>query len=153
DKGNGATAFQVAGNVIAYATGMELPNPKLTKSSIVEEKIDGKEVKATRDFLEVAQIRHNGDWEPAPSAMRNLMLHLRSADKLNVSLKKIDVAPDSPQLFHHRFVYMHGRRRFELNDASLRNLRAHLKTGGLLLADACCGSSEFDAGFRDMVKK
>jgi hypothetical protein len=81
------------------------------------------------------------------------MLYLRSADKLDVSLKKVDVVLDSPVLFHHRFLYMHGRRRFEINDAALRNLRAHLKTDGLLLADACCGSTEFDAAFRDMANK
>jgi hypothetical protein len=132
---------------------MELPKPKLTKSEILDEKIDKVDVRITRDFLEVAQIRHTGDWEPAPSAMHNLMLHMRSADKLDVSLKKVDISLENPELFHHRFLYMHGRKRFEVNDKGLRNLRAHLKTGGLLLADACCGSSEFDVSFRAMANK
>jgi hypothetical protein len=146
----GSLAFRMAGNIIAYATNMELPKPKLTKSDLVQEKT---EIKITRNFLEVAQIKHSGDWEPAPAAMRNLMLHLRAVDKLDVSLKKVDISLDSNRIFQHRFLYMHGRRKFDYNDTALQNLRAHLKTGGLLLADACCGSSEFDASFREMANK
>jgi hypothetical protein len=149
-SGMGTLAFRLAGNIVAYATNMELPKPKLTEVKIVDEKVD---INITRNFLEVGQLRHEGDWEPAPAAMRNLMSYLRATYRLDVSLKKADVRMGHPEIFQHRFLYMHGRGKFTTDENMLKNLRMHLKTGGLLLADACCGSKEFDASFREMANK
>jgi hypothetical protein len=149
-KPEGVLAFRLIGNIVAYATNMELPKPKLTTVDIGQEPVD---IRVTRNFLEVGQLRHEGDWEPAPAAMRNLMAHLRTTYRLDVSLKKADVRINSPEIFQHRFLYMHGRGRFTLDKNGLKNLSAHLKTGGLLLADACCGSKEFDSAFREMAAK
>jgi hypothetical protein len=46
---------------------------------------------------------------------------------------------------------MQGRKRFSFNEAELENLRADLKTGAVLLADACCGKAEFDTAFREFA--
>lgn len=149
-EGKGVLAFRLAGNIIAYATNMELPKPKLTPVEIAG---DRAEIHLTRNFLEVGQLRHSGDWEPAPAAMRHLMAHLRSKFQLDVALKKSDVRPHHAELFQHGFLYMHGRGRFNLDSQAVKNLRAHLTTGGFLLADACCGSTEFDAAFREMIQQ
>src|SRR5262249_5038022 len=37
-------------------------------------------------------------------------------------------------------------------DADLKHLRFTLESGGLLLADACCGADEFDASFHRLVE-
>jgi hypothetical protein len=50
-------------------------------------------------------------------------------------------------------MYLHGRRRFAFTPDELVNLRTNLQTGGLLLADACCGKAEFDAAFREFAAK
>ncbi len=149
-KGRGATAFQVAANVIAYATNMELPKPKGTRVELVGEKLD---IRLPRGFLKVGQVKHEGDWEPAPAAMKNLMLDLRSRAHLDLALQKEAVSLGSANMFQYRFLYMHGRRQFNFPDASLKNLAANLQTGGLLLADACCGSPEFDKAFRAMANR
>jgi hypothetical protein len=149
-EGKGVLAFRLAGNIVAYATNMELPKPKLTRVPITDESV---EIRVTRNFLEVGQLRHSGDWEPAPSAMRHLMAHLRSTFKMDVALKKTNVRPGHPEIFQHGFLYMHGRGRFQFDALAIKNLRAHLTTGGLLLADACCGSEEFDAAFREMMQQ
>jgi hypothetical protein len=47
---------------------------------------------------------------------------------------------------------MHGRNAFSLRDDEIKKLRFNLETGGLLFADACCGSKAFDQAFRQMVK-
>ncbi len=149
NEAKGLIAFRLAANIVAYATNMERPKPKLTGVEIAD---DAVEIKRARNFLEVGQIRHGGDWEPAPNAMRHLMAYLRQTHKLDVSLAKTDVRPAHPELFHHGFLYMHGRGPFEFDAAALKNLRAHLTTGGLLLADACCGSEEFDKSFREAIR-
>src|SRR5689334_5708041 len=47
-----------------------------------------------------------------------------------------------------RLLYMHGRNDFTTAKKDLVHLRSRLKSGGLLLADACCEGKPFDAAFR-----
>src|SRR5262249_7061002 len=146
----GLRAFQLAGNVMAYATGLEMPKPRLTESKILDMR---EEKRVARGYLKTAQIRHEGDWQPAPHAMPNLMRYLRGEFKLDVSTTTAEIRLSSPELFQFKFLYMHGRNRFAFSDGELESLRANLKTGGLLMADGCCGKREFDAAFRDFAAR
>lgn len=145
----GEEAFRLAGNVVAYATGMELPKPRLTKVEVAE--ADARQV--PRNFLRVAQIRHEGNWEPAPQAMRNLMFHVRESAKLDAALRKEVLPITHPDLFQFKFLYMHGRNKFAVEETEIETIRANLETGGMLFADACCGKKEFDESFREFAKK
>ena len=146
----GTLAFRLAGNIIAYATGLEMPKPRLTKVDVADSRDDRH---VPRGFLKVAQLKHEGDWQPAPRAMPNLMRYVRNEHKLDVTLQKEDLPVSSPDIFLFKFLYMHGRKSFDIPAANLENLRADLKTGGLLLADACCGKAEFDRSFRAFAAK
>jgi Domain of unknown function (DUF4159) len=142
----GRKAFQLGANIIAYATGLEAPRRKLPSVPIVGEDT----VKVKRGYLEVAQLMHNGDWQPAPKAMEALMAAARK-DGLDVVLKTKPLAPSARALTDHRFFYMHGRAEFHEKTEDLQKLRFLLKSGGTLLADACCGSAAFDKSFREFV--
>jgi hypothetical protein len=151
-------AYRLGGNIIAYATGMELPKPRLTRQEVLDEQKVERNV--PRGFLKVAQLHHEGDWQPAPKAMANLMLHLRQPPaRLDVVLKTEELSlgeklPDkTPAVMNFKFLYMHGRKDFKLDAEELKNLRANLKTGGILFADACCGKKEFDGAFRKMIEQ
>jgi hypothetical protein len=146
----GIEAFKLAGNIVAYATNMEPPQPRLHHVAVIDTK---EEAKLPRGFFKVAQIRHEGDWQPAPNAMKNLMAHLREEAKLDVALQTEPIGITSQKMADFKFLYMHGRRKFEFDDKDLKGLRWNLKTGGLLLADACCGNKEFDAAFRGFANK
>jgi hypothetical protein len=153
DIGNvdrGTMAFRMAGNVIAYATGMEMPKPRLTRAEITDDREDRH---VPRGFLKVAQLKHEGDWQPAPRAMTNLMQYVRNEHKLDVTLQKEELPIGSEDVYQFKFLYMHGRRAFDVPAEQLENMRANLKTGGLLLADACCGKKEFDKSFREFAKR
>lgn len=147
----GVLAFRLGGNIVAYATGLEMPKPRLTEMEVLNHKEDQKKV--PRGYLKVAQIRHEGDWQPAPRAMRNLMAHLRERVRLLVALQTEPLRLTHPDLPDFKFLYMHGRNAFTFADDELDNLRADLQTGGLLLADACCGKKAFDAAFRTFMEK
>ncbi|HEX4591659.1 MAG TPA: DUF4159 domain-containing protein, partial [Gemmataceae bacterium] len=146
----GTQAFRLAGNIIAYATGMEMPKPRLTKVDLPDDREDRR---LPRGFLRVAQLKHEGDWQPAPRAMTNLMQSVRAEHKLDVTLQKEELSVDSRDIFLYKFLYMHGRRAFDIPAERLENLRADLKIGGLLLADACCGKTEFDRAFRTFAAR
>jgi hypothetical protein len=48
---------------------------------------------------------------------------------------------------------MTGHADFALTDPEVTCLRSYLKAGGALIADACCGSLEFDQAFRREMKR
>lgn len=146
----GQQAFRLGGNIIAYATGLEPPKPRLTEVKISNEKM---EEKIPRGYLKVVQLKHDGDWQPAPRAMRRLMAHMRDGARLDVALKTETLDPHSSDVLNFKFLYMHGRKPFNYDNDALDNLRSDLQTGGLLFADACCGKKEFDASFRAFVAK
>lgn len=148
-KTRGEKAFQLAANVIAYATGKEPPKNRLATRKLA----DDKEVKnPPRGFVQPVQLKI-GEEPPAKAAMRNLMSYLRENAKLDVSLKTEGLPPSDPELFKFKFLYMHGKKGFEIDDDGIENLKANLQSGGVLLADACCGSEKFDKAFRQFAEK
>ncbi len=151
-EGKGRDAFRMGANIIAYATGLELPKARLTQ---VEVPSTAEEKSVPRGYLKVAQLRHAGDWQPAPRAMRNLMTEVRDPAKLglDVALETKEMPLGDPNLLDYRFLYMHGRNEFKYPEGEgLKKLKFNLETGGLLFADACCGAKRFDAAFRQFVK-
>ncbi|MFO0880466.1 MAG: DUF4159 domain-containing protein [Gemmataceae bacterium] len=149
DGERGQKAFELGANVIAYATGLEPPRPRLSKVEITSE---NPRDKVRRGFVQVAQLRHEGDWQPAPRAMHNLMAEARKVG-LDVLLKTTPVFPGDEAILDYRFLYLHGRNTFATRAADLKKLRFNLRSGGLLLADACCGSRTFDTAFRAFVQE
>lgn len=152
DGPNGRTqlAFRAGANIAAYATGLEPPEDKLTKVNIVSDKPD----LIKRNFLHVAQLNYGGrDWQPAPHAMRNLMDHVQKNFDVDVILQTKALTPGDPNLPDYKFLYMHGRREFTIPEENVKRLREHLEGGGILLADACCGSEKFDKSFRDLMQQ
>ncbi len=146
DKGK--KAFLLADNVIAYATGLEPPRQKGDSVTIVD---TPKVAPIRRGYLKTAQLKHGGQWQPAPKAMHNLMIEARAAG-LDVALDPAEIGPGDPDVVNHAFLYMHGRSSFSFKPAELEHLRFALEEkGALLFADACCGSSTFDASFRQFI--
>jgi len=144
----GKEAFLLGGKIIAYATGMELPKPRLTKVDVPH---DSGETKVPRGYFKVAQLKHSNDRHSTSGVMRNLMLYLRNSARVDVAFQTQEMQPTDRDLLNYKFLYMHGRGNFEMDDLDL--IRANLQTGGLLFADACCGKKPFDDSFRAFVKK
>jgi hypothetical protein len=147
----GQYAFQLAANVIAYATGKEPPKRRLAQKPIVSSKADEKSPR--QGFVQLVQLNLD---EPAPaeSALRNLTGYLREIARLDmVPPPKDRMRATDPNLHNFKFLYLHGRKAFDLDGDAVENLKANLQTGGLLLADACCGSEAFDTSFRKAVGK
>jgi hypothetical protein len=90
---------------------------------------------------------------PAPAAMSNLMSHLRKFAGMDVVLKTQKLPIDHEDLGNFKFIYFHDRAKFKFGDAELKTLRFNLETGGLLFADACCGSKQFDESFRAFAQQ
>jgi hypothetical protein len=143
-------AMQIGVNVAAYATGREPPRSLEAPKKLADDvRLD----EIQRGLLQVAQIKHTGQWNAAPRALRNLLLALNDTVGLTASTKPRDLPANDPSLFQYPLLYMHGRTRFQLSPDERNALRLHLSRGGVLFADACCGATPFDRSFRDLLKQ
>lgn len=141
-------ALRVGQNVIDYATGRELPADKLT----IREVRDFKAEAAKRGALQIAKLRHAGDWNVAPLAVPNLMTSLRDKLGFDVVVSHKELFPRDPNLVNYPLIYIHGRASVSFAREDVAILKRHLEPGGgTLFADAACGSSAFDAAFRRFV--
>jgi hypothetical protein len=151
----GEMSYKLAGNIIAYATGLELPKPKLTTTKLLDPNLLDKG--PIRGLFQVAQLKGPGEDAPAPSAMRNLMAYMKVKTRLDVALKTKSLFPGDDPLFQYKFMYLHGRKVLNWSDVDIENVKSNLATGGLLLADAGCNGFDawhkFDASFRGICKK
>lgn len=143
-------ALRLGANIVAYATGPEDLRDKLedrkTYKDIPEDQI-------RRNYLQIAKIRHNGDWNPAPLAVRNLMLSLRDIAKIDVVGQERPIDLLDPNLVNYPLCYMHGRTQFQMDRKERETLAEYLANGGVLFADACCGNAKFDEAFRALMKE
>jgi hypothetical protein len=139
-------AERIGQNVVDYATGREMPADKLT----VREVKDFGRDDPRRGTLQIAKLVHAGDWNVAPLAVPNLMDILRKPPlSFDVVLQHKELYPKDPNLVNYPLIYLHGRASFGFTPEEMVLLRRHLEPGGgLLFADAACGSPAFDAAFR-----
>jgi hypothetical protein len=104
----------------------------------------------------VNKLRHGprGDWNNDPDDARNLTAVVSRDWKTLLTWQAVDPATASvPDLLQAPIAYLNGHQAPEFDALGRRNLRAFVEQGGFLLADACCSSKEFDAGFRRLVKE
>jgi serine/threonine protein kinase len=102
------------------------------------------------------KLRHGpaGDWSNDPDDVRNLVeivardrktpLTWRVADPAFATLVDLRQAP---------IVFLNGHRPPDLSSEAKEQLRLYVDQGGTILADACCGSSFFDAGFKQLMRE
>ena len=137
-------------NIIAYATGRK-PPIKLDPSTIpVDAKVKDP---IERGLIQVAKLKHDGGWDTAPQSVRNLLTELNQLVGETASLKQKALTANDPNIHIYPLVTMHGRTEFQLSEAERTQLTKYLSQGGLLFADACCGSRAFDTSFRKLVKE
>ena len=142
-------ATRIGVNVVAYATGREPPE-KLSEASI--QRPDNTE-RIERGLLQIARLRHNGGWDTAPRAARNLLLALNETVGVTASTKVEAIPATLDEMTRFPLICMHGRYRFQMPSQQQEAVREYLKRGGVLFADACCGSSQFDRSFRDLIRQ
>jgi len=108
---------------------------------------------STRGQLVIAQVVHDGDWDPTPSALPSLMKYMRQNTTLDVQFKRETVDLAKVDAFKHPVLYITGLRDFTFTNAEVDRLRNYIESGGVLVADAAAGRKAFDEAFRREIKK
>jgi hypothetical protein len=144
-------SMRVGVNVVAYATGRE-PYDKLDAPQ-EDTAATGPQDKIERGLLQVAKLRHTGDWDAAPRALRNVLLALNRTSGPLASTHQKNLVPSDENLRSYPLAYLHGRSAFQFSPQEIAKLREYLNGGAVLFSDACCGSPQFDQSFRNLVRQ
>jgi hypothetical protein len=108
---------------------------------------------ARTDKFRVGQIQHEGDWNPDPVGLRNLLDTVGQTTALKISFATEPVRVQADTLSKYPFLYMTGHEDFVWSDSQVEAMRQYLRNGGFLFADACCGRQKFDFAFRREMAK
>jgi hypothetical protein len=141
-------ARQLGANLITYLLGSFQLARFLSTTKVYYEA----EAPSRDDFV-FAQLMHEGDWDPDPSAIHNLLKYARDNSTLEVKFKRQNVRLKDPKTTSYPLLYMTGHREFVWSADEVGMLQKYLKAGGLLLADSCCGRVAFDMAFRREMGK
>jgi hypothetical protein len=137
--------LRIGENVVTYATNRELKN-KLDRpqADLVNEKPDLPE----RGVLKVPKLTYDGGGDDAPHAIPALLSFIQREAQLRVAVQNQLISATETSLHEYPVVFMHGRRTFRFSPAERKSLAEYAARGGVLFADAICGSSEFADSFR-----
>ncbi|MEP0848103.1 MAG: DUF4159 domain-containing protein [Phycisphaerae bacterium] len=143
-------ALELGTNIAAFATGRRPLRDRLDVITLPEdEKAD--RLPPADGALRLAQLVYRGDWRPDPHALENLAEALRETAGVRVLDRYQPVRAVEEELRPAPVVFMTGHHRFELSTEEQGALAAHLRRGGFLFAEACCGSAAFDVAFRQLA--
>lgn len=148
-------AFKLGTNIAAFATGRQALRDRLDVVTVPENA--GEDQVAAKVppglALRLAQVVYDGDWRPDAGALVGLAEFLRDEGGLDVVTQYATVRLEGERLGRHPILYLTGHFGFELTSQERAALAEHLRRGGFLLADACCGREAFDASLRRLVRQ
>jgi RNA polymerase sigma factor (sigma-70 family) len=104
----------------------------------------------------INKLRHDpaGDWDNDPDDVGNLVGIVARDWKSLVTWQAVDSKKATvADLLRAPIVFISGHKAPEFAPAERANLRAYVGEGGVILAEACCGSADFDRGFRTLMKE
>lgn len=145
-------AFKLGANIAAYAVGRRPLRDRLDVV-VLPTSTEAAPGPAKADAFRLAQVVYNGDWRPFPRALTNLAEFLRDEVKLDVVTQYRQVRLTDRDLYANPVLYLAGHFEFDLSEPERTALAAHLRRGGFLIADACCGTEPFDSSLRRLLRQ
>lgn len=141
-----AAARSLGINILAYATNREVKYKLEMENGPLASEESAQAYQ--RAVLRVAKARHSGGWNAAPGALLNLLQVTAQQTGMRVDIEQNDLPIADPQLMDYQILFMHGRSAFQLSDEDRRQLKTYVERGGVVMADAVCGSAAFAKAFR-----
>ena len=136
-------AVKMGANLCTYM----LANYQLGRAS-ASEKVYYQSDASQRDEFVMGQLMHEGDWDPHPSGVVNLLRYLDKNSTMDLLFKRATIGAEEADAFAYPVMYVTGHRPLTWTEAQRTALRKYFSDGGVLIANACCGRTAFDAAFR-----
>ena len=141
-------ALKIGANFMAYVTATRDAGVGLAEA---KRYVDATPTRT--DKFRVGQLVHEGDWNPDPVGLRNLLDTVGQTTALRISFATEPVEPILHRLSRFPFLYLTGHEDFVWSDAQVVALRQYLNNGGFIFAEACCGRQRFDLALRREMAK
>lgn len=141
-------AIRMGINIVAYVAALR----QVAEVEAVTREIQAPASRLRQQFT-IAQLCHNGDWNPDPNSMYQWLRHLANESSLAVGFNLKYVDSIESQLASYPFLFMTGFRDPRLSDEEVTALCNHLRAGGFLFINNCSGYSEFDQHCRELITR
>jgi hypothetical protein len=145
---NPGDAIRLGINLVSYIAALR----QVAEVQAVTREINAPNERKRQQFT-IAQLRHDGDWNPDPNSTIQWLRHLASESSLAVNFDVKPIDASETRLAPNPFVYMTGFRDPHLSDDEIGALRRHLQAGGFLFINNCSGYQAFDRHVRTLVGK
>ena len=142
------SAFQLGVNILTYATAMRA----WAQNSAHAMQFTNRE-QSLSDHFKMGQIMYEGVWKTRHAGISVLLQSFNQRTGVPVKFGLRDLRLTDEALFDTPVLYITGHEYFELTPDEIAALRAYLETGGLLLAESCCGRKGFDLAFRQVIRQ
>jgi hypothetical protein len=142
------SAQQLGVNLLSYATAERAWSKNVTHTMqfVDQEKVTGSK-------MYIAQVIYDGEWKTRSTGLSNLLRQFNHRTGVPVKFERREVRLTDPKLSDYPMLYMHGHEDFVLSNAEAQKLHEYLKNGGMLLAEACCGRTDFTNAFEREMQK
>ena len=97
------------------------------------------------------KLAWRGDWNCHTRDLSNLTRYAENTFEMPFRWQIVDIRGDISDWLDAPVLYLTGHQRPAFSDEEKKKLREFTEKGGLILAEACCGSKEFDAGLRELA--
>ena len=104
----------------------------------------------------INKLRHapGNDWDNDSHDVSHLVSIVSRDWETRLCWQMLDLdQANAPDFSPAPIVFFNGHKRPEFSAAARQKLREYVEHGGFVFAEACCGSAEFDEGFRKLVKE
>jgi RNA polymerase sigma factor (sigma-70 family) len=94
----------------------------------------------------------SGDWNSDPDDVRNLVSIVSRDWHYVLTWQVVDSKKSTvPDLLRAPILFISGHNAPEFTVSEKKNLREYIERGGSIIAEACCGSADFDRGFKELM--
>jgi hypothetical protein len=139
-------ALRLGINIVSYVAGCRPLGEVQAVTRAIQAPAD-----RPRQTFTLAQLRHQGDWNPDPNSVTQWLRQVAGDSSLAVGFDLKAVDATEAQLAPYPFLYLTGHRDPKLTDEEVSALRRHLQSGGFLFINNCCGRSAFDQQARALA--
>lgn len=142
------SAFKLGVNILTYATSM-----RAWAQNSVQAMTFVNRMEESSDHFNMGQVMYDGVWKTRHAGISALLqsFNQRTGVPVQFGLKDLRLTDDA--LFNTPVLYITGHEYFELKPDEINMLRLYLESGGIMLAEACCGRRGFDFAFRQMIRQ
>lgn len=135
-----AGAFQIGLNTFIYAAGKVNFRNKLKTSYVPEPNV------TPIATATIARLRYDGNWDPEPAAWTRFSRLFLAETSIKLEPTPIDIQDLQPDFA--RFAHLTGTEALRLDARQIKSIHDFVAAGGVLLIDACGGSSAFAQSLR-----